>query len=160
MRINLPISWCVASLLYGCSSQQVDVAAEQQVLMKASRDWSLAAATGDVDAIVAYWADDAAVMMPDLPTYRGKDAIRNYVEGSLKVPGFRISWEPLEAHVSASGDMGYVIERTRVTMTDQSGQPVTHQARAVSIWRKAKGGTWKNVVDISNGDPATEPTRS
>lgn len=156
MRINLPLSYCVLGLLCGCGGEQIDTAAEQQVLMEASRDWSRAAAAGDVDAIVSYWADDAVVMMPDLPTYRGKAAIRTYVEESLKIPGFRISWEPLEAHVSDSGDMGYVIERTRVTMPDLSGRPVTHQARAVSIWRKPEGGIWKNVVDISNGDPAAE----
>ena len=111
-RPIIPFAACVVGTLGGCSSQQSDPIAEQEVLMQASRDWSRAASTGNVDAIVSYWADDAVVMMPDLPTYRGKKPIRKYVEASLKVPGFRISWEPLEAHVSASGDMGYIIERT------------------------------------------------
>lgn len=153
MRPIIPFAACVMGTLGGCSSQQSDPIAEQEVLMQASRDWSRAASTGNVDAIVSYWADDAVVMMPDLPTYRGKEPIRKYVEASLKLPGFRISWEPLEAHVSASGDMGYIIERTTITAPDQSGRPVTHQARAVSIWRKRDGGSWKNVMDISNGEP-------
>jgi len=83
---------------------------EESRLMAISRDCSLAAQRGDVDAIVAYWSDDAAVMMSGLPTFRGKDAIRSYVAESMKIPGFKISWEPLEAHVSASGDMGHILE--------------------------------------------------
>jgi len=154
---RLSITCCVAGLLLGCSSPQPDPSAEQQILMKASRDWSQAAATGNVDAVVSYWADNAVVMMPDMPTFRGKEAIRKYVESSFKIPGFKISWEPLEAHVSASGEMGYIIERTTVTLPDQSGRPTTHRARAVSIWRKSEGGTWKNMVDISNPDPSAQP---
>ena len=83
---------------------------EESRLMAISRDWSRAAASGDLERIASYWGEDAAVMMSGLPTFRGKDAIRSYVAESMKIPGFKISWEPLEAHVSASGDMGYILE--------------------------------------------------
>lgn len=58
-----------------------------------SREWSAAAASGDLEHIVSYWGDDATVMMAGLPTFRGKTAIRDYVAESLKIPGFKISWE-------------------------------------------------------------------
>ena len=121
--------------------------------MEISREWSRAAATGNVDAVVNYWADDAVVMMAGLPTFTGRDEIRSYVAESFNMPGFAISWEPLEAHVSASGDMGYIVERSEVTLPDAAGRPVTHQFRAVSIWRNDARHGWRNVVDISNAPP-------
>jgi len=52
--------------LGACSSHH-DAPADRQKLMQTSREWSRAAAAGHVDAIVDYWAEDAAVMMPGLP---------------------------------------------------------------------------------------------
>jgi uncharacterized protein (TIGR02246 family) len=122
--------------------------------METSREWSRVAATGNLDAMLGFWADDAVIMVPGEASLRGKQAIRAHLERSARVPGFRISWEPLEAKVAASGDMGYLIERTRVTMNGPDGRPVTQFMKALTVWRKQPGGTWKNVVDISNPEPA------
>jgi ketosteroid isomerase-like protein len=96
-------------------------------------------------------------MVPGEASLRGKQAIRAYLERSARVPGFRISWEPLEAKIAASGDMGYLIERTQVTMNDPSGQPVTQTMKALTVWRKQSDGSWKNVVDMTN--PEARPLR-
>jgi len=122
--------------------------------METSREWSRVAATGNVDSMLGFWADDAVIMVPGEASLRGKQAIRAYLERSARVPGFSTSWEPLEAKVAASGDMGYLIERTQVTMNDPSGQPVTQYMKALTVWRKQADGSWKNVVDITNPEPA------
>jgi uncharacterized protein (TIGR02246 family) len=122
--------------------------------METSREWSRVASTGNVDAMLGFWAEDAVIMVPGEPSLRGKQAIRAYLERSARIPGFRISWEPLEAKVAASGDMGYLIERTQVTMNDPEGRPVTQRMKALTIWRKQPDGSWKNVVDITNPEPA------
>ena len=138
--------------LSGCTTVPTTSFNEEARLMATSREWSAAAASGDLERIVGYWGDDAAVMMAGLPTFRGKQAIRNYVAESLKIPGFKISWEPLDALVSASGDMGYNIERSQVTLPDSTGKLTTSYSRAVTIWRKGADGQWRNAVDISNAD--------
>lgn len=148
-----------ATIMAGCATIPADRSIEEARLLEMSREWSRTAATGDVDAIMNYWADDALVMMAGLPTFTGKDQIRQYVEQSFSMPGFAISWEPLEAHVSGSVDMGYIVERTDVTLPDTAGRPVTHQFRAVTIWRKEAGQDWRNVVDISNAPPSTADAR-
>src|SRR6476661_157263 len=102
----------IIGTLAGCSSHPADA----RELMQTSRNWSRATSDGNLDAILSFWDDDAIVMIPGLPSFRGKKAIRNYVEQSLKTPGFHISWEPLEAHVSESGDLGYLLEQSSVTM--------------------------------------------
>jgi ketosteroid isomerase-like protein len=142
-----------ASILAACGAGGPDPAAEEARLMETSRAWSRAAAAGEVDAILDYWADNALVIPPGEPPLRGKPAIRAYLERSMKTPGFRISWEPLEASVSADGGMGYLVERTRVTVNGPDGRPVVQHFRGVTVWRKQPDGAWKNVVDITNAPP-------
>lgn len=130
-----------------------DRAAGKERLMQTSRDWSRSAESGDVGAILSYWADDAIVLSPGEPAMRGKPALRAYLERSLRTPGFRISWEPQEASLSDDGGMGYLVERTRVSFNGPEGKPVVQEFRGVTIWRRQADGSWKNVVDISNAPP-------
>lgn len=148
----LTLSSCAAVLSSSGTS-------EEERLLAKSREWSAAAAEGNLERIVSYWGDDATVMMAGLPTFRGKVAIRDYVAESLKIPGFKISWEPLEAHVSSSGDMGYIIERSQVTLPDSTGKLITTYSRGVTVWRKGADGRWRNAVDISNADLGSSADR-
>ena len=140
------------ALLAGCSAP-VDTQAEGARLMETSREWSRAAQSRDIDRILSFWAEDAVVIGPGQPELRGKAAIRDYLRQSFAIPGFRVSWEPLSATVSESGDVGWLLERTRVTMNGPDGRPATQDYRAVTIWRKQADGQWRNVVDISNEGP-------
>ena len=139
--------------LIGCNPHKVDTKSEGEKLMKLSKEWSEVASTGDVDKIVSYWADDALVMSAGQPPLKGKQAIRQMVAESFKMPGFRISWQTENVEVSESGDMAYMIENSQVSFTDSTGKPATLKNKAVSIWRKQPDGSWKNVVDISTPDP-------
>lgn len=139
--------------LAGCSPQ-ADVAAEGERLMQTSREWSQVAQSRDVERILRYWADDAVVIVPGQPERRGKAAIREYLEQGFAVPGFRVSWEPLSATVSEGGDLGYLIERTEVSVSGPDGRPLTQHYRAVTVWRREADGAWRNVVDISSEAPA------
>ena len=141
-------------LFYSCNQQPVDTKAEGEKLMQLSREWSKAAATDSMEKTLSYWADDAIVMSPGQPTIKGKDAIKAMVMGASKIPGFKISWEPLSVSVSANGDMAYMIEQNQITVNDSTGKPVTEFNKGVTIWRKEKDGSWKNIVDTWNAEPA------
>lgn len=141
-------------LLTGCASPAVDVDAEEQHLMELSREWSSVAAGDDVEALMSYWADDAVMMAPGQPPLRGKEAIREFVSSAGSIPGFSVSWEPLEAHVSESGDMAYLIEQNQMTLPDSTGALMTRYNKVITIWEKQEDGFWKNVVDMWNSDPS------
>ena len=152
---TLALAAClVAAPLTACGSRP-DPKAEEQKLMETSRAWSREAQAGNVDAMLAYWSDDAIVIQPGQEVTRGREPLRAMIERMNKLPGFSISWEPIEARISDGGDMGYLIERTTMKMNGPDGNPVTQQFRAVTIWRKQPDGSWKNVVDISNPGPAS-----
>ncbi len=136
-----------------CQSPKVDQKAEAEKLMELSREWAKTAGTGDTEKILNYWATDAIVMNPGQPSLRGHEAIRQMLVASSKIPGFAISWEPKEAYVSESGDIGYVIANNYLTMKDSLGNTKTTFNKGVEIWKKQIDGSWKNIVDIFNEDP-------
>ena len=154
MRITALLSTCI--ILFGCNEHKVDTKAEGERLMQISREWSKSAATDSIETTLSYWADDAVVMSPGQPPIKGKKAIREMVEGTLKISGFKISWEPLSVSVSKSGDMAYMIEQNQITINDTLGNPKTEFNKSVTIWRKEADGSWKNIVDIWNSDPSRE----
>ena len=141
-------------VLTGCNAHRVDTKAEGDNLMQISREWSKSAATDSVEKTLGYWADDAVIMPPGQPPVRGKKAIRDMVEGTSKIPGFKISWEPLEVSVSGNADFAYMIEKNKVTVNDSLGKPITEFNKVVTIWRKEADGSWKNIVDMWNADPS------
>ena len=154
MRRRVPsVAIVIFAVLSGCTRPAVDLEAEGEELMQLSREWSDLVATGDLDALMAGWAEDAVMMPPALPAIEGKAAIRDYVEAAMQMPGFQISWEPLTVHVAASGDMAYMIERNVTTVNDSLGNRVTVHGKVVTVWRKEADGSWKNVVDMWNEAP-------
>jgi len=124
--------------------------------MDTSRAWSASVKSGDVNRIVSFWTDDAIVMMPGEPIRRGKGEIAPFVEQSLKTPGFSISWEPIEGTISKSGDIGYLIERERMTFPDGHGGIIQRIGRGVTVWKKQPDDSWKMVVDTFNSDLAVK----
>ena len=138
--------------VFSCNQPKVDRKAEGEKLMQLSREWSKVASTGDIEKTVSYWADDAYMVAAGQPPLKGKEAIRQMVEESFKMPGFRISWEPQTVEVSENGDMAYLTENSQTSFNDSTGKLITLYNKAVSIWRKQPDGSWKNVVDISTPD--------
>ena len=152
MKRIIPIAFL--AILISCNQTKIDKKAEGEKLMQLSKEWSQTVATKDIDKMVSYWADDAFLMQEGQAPLKGKQAIRQMVEESFKIPGFSISWQPESVEVSDAGDMAYLIENAQVTFTDSTGKAVTIKNKAVTIWRKHPGGSWKNVVDISTADPS------
>lgn len=153
--MKLIIIFLLFTVLASCAdTKEVDTKAEEERLMQISREWSTSAATDSIEKTLSYWADDAVIMSPGQPPIKGKKAIREMIEGTSKIPGFKISWEPLSAFVSKSGDLDYLIEQNQITMNDSLGSPATEFNKSVTIWRKDADGIWKNIVDMWNADPS------
>jgi len=131
-----------------CNHKEVDTKSEGEKLMQTSREWSKVAASRNADSILSYWTDDAIVVSAGVQVLKGKDGIRGMVEGSFTQPGFQISWEPKSAEISKSGDLGYLLETTKLTMTDSLGKASVQNFNAVTIWKKQADGSWKCAVDV------------
>lgn len=129
----------------------VDVEAERERLRQTDQEWAAAAAAGqDVERIIAYWTDDAKVYPDGMPVVEGKAAIREFVAGSLAIPGFVVTWQPQEVVVSPDGRFGYTAGANQFTAPDPNGVAMTTHGRYLTVWRKEADGSWKCVTDIWN----------
>lgn len=151
-NVILMLSMFVLSL--SVQAQTVNQKQEEEKLMELSRQWAKAAQSGNTDEIVSYWSENAVLMTPDQGKLVGRQQLAGMVEGSMDIPGFEINWEPQEAHVAKSGDLGYVIAHKYVKVPDEAGNLNTFYFVEVGIWEKQKDGTWKNTIDIYNPDPS------
>ena len=134
------------------SSQQ-----DLQSLLATDREWAKVAGEGkNADSVLAYWTEDARVVMPGAPILAGKPAIRGMVEGSMKTPGFHITWTPDSGVVSRSGDLGYTYGTNEFTAPDSTGNLVTTRGRYLTVWRKDSDGRWRCVEDVASPGPATD----
>ena len=129
-------------------------ASDVQQLLAIDRDWARVASTRrNADSIAAYWTEDARVVLPGQRVLSGRAAIRGMVAGTLKIPGFRVSWTPESALVSRSGDLAYTYGTNVFTAPDSTGKLVTTRGRYLTIWRKDADGRWRCVQDYSTPGP-------
>ena len=123
-------------------------------LLKRDAAWAAAASAGsDVELILSFWTDDAVVLAPGLPAIVGKAALREYVKGSLQIPGFQINWSSTDVTFSPDKNLAYLFSQNAVTMNGPDGKPATTKGRAVTIWRREPDGEWRCSVDIWNAAP-------
>lgn len=149
MTNRLVFALLALTVTLGCRSG-IDLDAERAALRQIDQEWAAAVGGGDLERIVSYWTDDAKVYPPGMPVVEGKAAIREFVAGSLKIPGFALSWQPSEVVVSPDGRLGYTTGTNRTKAPDAEGNPVTTEGRYVTVWRKEPGGSWKCSIDIWN----------
>jgi ketosteroid isomerase-like protein len=133
----------------------MDMALETTRLLQRDAEWAAAAYEGrDIERILSYWTEDAIVLPPGLQSVVGKAALRQYVEGSMRIPGFRITWTSKDVTFSPDGNLAYMFSRNAVTMNSPDGTPNTTEGRAVTIWRRESDGEWRCAVDIWNAEAA------
>lgn len=146
-RLLAVVAWLIASIGCTTAGSTSDAASE---ILRLDAEWSQAAQERDVDRVVSFWADDAAVLPPGSPAVIGKPAIREFVAKSFQTPGFSISWKTINVVVSRSGDFAYATGTNRVTFNGPDGRRVAVEGKAVTAWRKEPQGGWKCVIDIWN----------
>ena len=155
MKVNQLLLTAVFLLFVSSSfAQTAFQKEEQEKLLDLSREWARVTQSGDAEKILSYWSEDAILMPPDQPTINGHEQLGKMLEGAAQIPGFEVNWEPKEAFVSKSGDLGYVIAHKYFKFPDGTGNINKAFFIEVGVWKKQKDGKWKNTIDIYNPDPS------
>ncbi|KZS42915.1 hypothetical protein AWE51_16250 [Aquimarina aggregata] len=123
---------------------------EEANLMEANRQWAKSVSP---EEFFSFIVEDALMMPPDKPVIKGHEDMAKTLQEFQSLPGFKIAWEPQEAFVSKSGDLGYCVDRILVNFDGKDGNIVNLFEKGVSIWKKNDKGEWKMAVDIWNVDP-------
>jgi ketosteroid isomerase-like protein len=101
---------------------------------------------------MAYYAEDA-VEVPDGEAFlQGKESIARTV-AFLDDKKNQLTWTPVGADMSSSGDLGYTYGNFELRSIGKDGKPVVAHGKYTSIWKKQKDGAWKVVLDMGNSGP-------
>lgn len=122
---------------------------ETDVLKAADAAWANAAASGNVDEILRYWAEDAVNYFPGAPPAIGKAAIEVLVQQNRSREGFSLRWQATEVRIAQSGELGYTSGPFTMTAVLPSGERVERTGNYVCIWRKEANGEWRCIVETS-----------
>jgi uncharacterized protein (TIGR02246 family) len=147
------------SLSTACQSRATDTrAADEAALRKLDEEWSNSVASRDAEKVIAYYADEAVVMPPNIPTLAGKDAIRTLWKSMLESPLFSGGWKATKVEVAQSGDLAYVSGNYEFKEQDAGGNPITDKGKYLVVWKKQPDGNWKCVANMFNSDlPSVAP---
>jgi uncharacterized protein (TIGR02246 family) len=149
-------------LLAGCSetpAPPVDTsAADQKTIKDGEVAWASDWAAKDADKIISHYADDAKLMIPDMPIMKGKDAIRSGMKDMLADKNLALSFTTSEAVTSKGSDIAYTQGTYSMTMTNpKTKKPETETGKYLTVYKKQADGSWKAVEDIDNADAPAKP---
>ena len=127
----------------------VDTAADEAALKAVTAAWLNAYNAGDVEKIVAMYAEDGVLMPPHAGVATGHTAIRAFLTADTagaKAAGVKLV--PGAATAGVAGDTGW--ESGSYTTTDSSGATVD-SGSYLSVSRRSNG-KWLYVRDTYNSD--------
>jgi uncharacterized protein (TIGR02246 family) len=126
-----------------------DLRADLAAIARSRDEYVAAHNAGDLDRIMALWADDAILLPPDEPTIYGKAAIRDYIEKVLDQIPARVALSLEETRIADDWAFDRGVET--VTMgTEASGQSVTMRVKYICILQRQADGSWKFARYIYN----------
>jgi len=118
-------------------------------LMETDMDFSnKSLESGMNEAFLSFIGDDCVLLRPNRNPIIGRSMIEEFF--SRPDTSFTLSWEPLYADVSASGDMGYTYGIFTANMYSPEGELVIKKGTYANVWKKDKDGRWKFILDTGN----------
>lgn len=130
--------------------------ASAETLKQLEVEFMNAAANKGSEGYMSYYADDAVEVPNGAPAIHGKLEIAKTM-GFLDDKNNRLTWTPVGADISSSGDLGYTYGNYEFHAKDKEGKPVVEYGKYTSIWKLRKDGSWKVVLDMGNASPS--PTK-
>jgi len=136
-------------VLFSCSQKIRDKSEQiKQIIIKTDLSTSeLAVKEGFFAALTQYAADDFVKLNDGEHPVIGK---REFEELYKDKPGTKsLTWQPVKADVSESGDLGYTWGNWKMALPD-----TTLYGNYFTVWKKQEDGKWKMALDGGNTAPA------
>jgi ketosteroid isomerase-like protein len=110
--------------------------------------FAASATAGDLDGVVAAYASDAALLPPNLPPQKGRNAIRAFWGGFLNA--YTVRFEIGSDTIEGRGDLAYNVGHYRFTAVPKAkADPgVADEGKFLEVLKKQSDGSWKYIVDM------------
>ena len=149
-RIALVAMGLIAVVASASGPTAIDTAADEAALRAADQTFMRAYWKGDLESVVALYAEDAVLMPADAPEAKGRDAIRKYYAADIASLKSGEADMILESTQGVSGNLGWSSGRTKYTAANGA----TSTGKFMSVSRKING-KWLYIRDTWNSDGAS-----
>ena len=115
--------------------------------------WRKAITANDLNAVIAVYAEDAVMWLPNAPEAKGREAIRKSYADLLAantVTGATLA----NTHYQTSEDLSVGWGNFTLTLSPKAGGDSITLSGRFSVVARKEGGTWVYVVDHASADPA------
>lgn len=119
----------------------------KQEIMELERTTNRLLGAGDVDRMMDYMADDVMLLNPGSELLIGNSHERAALEAASRTEGLEMSFAPIDADVSASGDMAFAHGKICIKLPDGTEQTEKY----VTVWKKTDN-KWKVVLQARNSN--------
>jgi uncharacterized protein (TIGR02246 family) len=152
-------AFCLTIFLAACATKDpVDTReSDAKTIRDTEAAMMKAAQAKDLDAFVAFYADDASVLTPNAPIFTGKQPIKDGLKPMLSDPQFSLTFMPTRVEVAKSGDLAFTQGPYKMTFSDVRGNRFEDEGKYLTVWRKLPDGSWKAVEDTMNSDLPLPP---
>lgn len=141
------IALAIGLLSAGCTPT-ADLGEAYDALYQADAAYTAAMNSGEAEAIVALYADDAVRYPPDGDPSGGVEAIRAWAEAVAGTDGFGVTAWPIAMEMSSDASMGFTLNHMEVTYPSDDGAPIIQWMRDAHRWQRDGEGAWRIVEDI------------
>jgi uncharacterized protein (TIGR02246 family) len=120
-------------------------------IRRANGDFVAAARAGNAATLVDnYYAPDAEVMAPNVPAFRGREAIRAFWTAFLATGSVDLALTSTTV-TQPSSDVAIETGRYDLSLRPASGQAIKDAGKYMVVWKKSNGRWWA-AEDIFNSD--------
>jgi ketosteroid isomerase-like protein len=139
--------------IFGCK-ENMDMNKEKEYLIKTDTEFSkMSSEKNAAEAFYTYFANDGIQIRPNGEPIVGREAIREHLSSGGK---FALTWEPKNAEVANSNELGYTWGVYKTTFLGPNGEQLERTGKYLTVWKKQPDGKWKVAVDIGNQDQQKE----
>jgi ketosteroid isomerase-like protein len=147
-RIALSAMGLIAIAASASAPTATDTAADEAALRAADQTFMRAYWKGDLETVVALYAEDAVLLPADAPEVKGRDAIRKYYAADIAGHKPGEAGMILDSTQGASGNLGWSSGRVKDTAANGA---TTWAGKFLSVSRKVNG-KWLYLRDTWNSD--------
>jgi len=120
-------------------------------IRRVGQEWAEHWNAGELDRLVAAYAEDAVYMPPHHAAVHGREAIREYLKGPIEHGVTNLTYEV--TYIKRSGGLAYDVGRYSMSIP-QDGGARQDRGKYLTVWKRQPDGRWKIVADSFSSDLA------
>jgi uncharacterized protein (TIGR02246 family) len=105
----------------------------------------------DKAGVIANYADDAVLMMPNEEAWRGREGLDRGFSAFLDQVSVK-DGAAITTDVMLAGDLAVETGTFAWTLQTKAGQEIKDKGKYLTVWKRQSDGSWKVLRDINNSD--------